>query len=91
MLSERNLESHGTPKWTGTELHCGSPEAITGFMTALNHTVPWGVLLITVWFAERQGWGAFPQFNHTWFHTGYNNPFPRDSGDVGGNSHFQIS
>eukprot|EP00435_Cladocopium_sp_Y103_P060631 s313_g22.t1 len=29
--------------------------AITGFMTALQHTVPWGVLLITVWFAERQG------------------------------------
>lgn len=49
--------------------HCivnGYPEAITGFMTALQHTVPWGVLLITVWFAERQGDGhRFPShFNH---------------------------
>jgi hypothetical protein len=51
--------------------HCivnGYPEAITGFMTALQHTVPWGVLLITVWFAERQGDGhrLTPASSITW-------------------------
>ncbi len=30
---------------------------ITGFMTAIGHTLPWGVLLITIWFAEKQGQG----------------------------------
>jgi len=28
---------------------------ISGFMTAIGHTLPWGVLLITIWFAEKQG------------------------------------
>eukprot|EP00434_Breviolum_minutum_P039588 symbB.v1.2.035158.t1/scaffold4674.1/size36665/2 len=28
---------------------------ISGFMTSIAHTLPWGVLLITIWFAEKQG------------------------------------
>ena len=31
---------------------------ISGFMTSIAHTLPWGVLLITIWFAEKQGPGS---------------------------------
>lgn len=27
-------------------------------MTSIAHTLPWGVLLITIWFAEKQGPGS---------------------------------
>ena len=28
---------------------------LSGIITAIGHTVPWGVMIITIWFAERNG------------------------------------